>query len=109
MSEPLTLNCGTDGLVGLGRRAWTLTFVPVPQMSGHSMSDSVMTHPIASVSVWMAGTGVNPMVLSPLRRSLKMPAPNVLDAGQVVTGAGSSYLLIHSRSVRSTWPKFGLV
>src|SRR5437867_7865518 len=51
ISEPLILNCGTNGLVGLVRKAWTLTFVPVPQMSGHSMSDSVMTQPVPEESV----------------------------------------------------------
>src|SRR5262245_41811737 len=109
MSTPVVLNCGTLGLLGLGRNACTLIFMPVPQMSGHSMSDSVMTNPTELVSVWMAGTGVKPMVPSPLRRSVNLPVVKVLCEGHVVTGFGSVYFLIHSRSVRSackTW-RFG--
>ena len=88
-------------MVGFVRNAWMLILVPLPQMSGHSMSDIVTTHPIPEVSVWMAGTGVKPMVPSPFLRFLKIPLVKVLEAGHVVTGFEFLYFLIHRRSVRS--------
>ena len=89
------------GSIGFVRNAWMLILVPLPQMSGHSMSDIVTTNPFPDLSVWMAGTGVKPMVPSPFFRFLKMPLLKLPEAGHVVTGFGSLYLPIHRRSVRS--------
>ena len=89
---------GTVGSLLLGFSAYTVSWSPLPQMSGHSMSDMVVIHPILLGSVWMAGTGVKACDPSCIRRSANLPDLKVEDAGQVVMGLWPWGLLIHSRS-----------
>src|SRR5438093_10317618 len=42
---PVTCTCGTLGLPGVGRTAWTVIRFPGPQMPGHSMSEDVSPAP----------------------------------------------------------------
>ena len=86
------------GSAVLGLKAYSVSWLPLPQMSGHSMSDMVVTKPNLLVSVWMAGTGVKACEPSCIRRSANLPdLKEVLD-GQVVMGLWPAGLLIHSRS-----------
>src|SRR5439155_1945271 len=75
---------GTVGSVGFGFTVNTVICVPVPQMSGHSMSEEATTKPVDDGSVWIAGTGVNVWVPSPFFRPTNLPDFSVLCAGHVV-------------------------
>src|SRR5436190_15100832 len=90
-----------DGSLVEGRSMCTVISVPVPQRSGHSMSEDETMNPLADGSTWMAGTGVKAWVPFWLRRFVNLPALNELAGGQVVMGALPCGLSIHSRSDRS--------
>src|SRR5439155_5002613 len=89
------------GCLTFGLTSNTVSCVPDPQMSGHSMSEEATTHPRRDGSIWIAGTGVKAIEPSSFRRSVNFPVPNLLASGQVVMGSGRLGLLIHSRAVRS--------
>src|SRR6266542_2147127 len=98
---PVTSICGTVGFPGVGRTGWTVITLPVPQMSGHSMSEEVITKPTLEGSSWMAGTGVKAWLPSWFRRLVNLPVLKLLDGGQVVMGPLPCGLSIHRRSDRS--------
>src|SRR5207237_8014238 len=83
---PFVDSFGSGGAVGFGFSVNPVSSVPVPQMSGHSMSEEATTKPVDDGSVWIAGTGVNAWVPSAFFRPANLPDLRVLWAGHVVMG-----------------------